>query len=167
VVVLGSRASVHDDLPWERELCAWLRPIVAGEVSVPLLGICFGHQLIAHVAGGSVGFVRPDHTKLIGTADSRIEHSRLLGPCTLRVVISHCEEVKELPAGFHPCSRRSGVCFDGLEHDRLPIFSFQFHPEAGEDFLRRRGVQVSAEEAAMLRDDSRRLLGAFMHVAQR
>jgi GMP synthase-like glutamine amidotransferase len=167
VVVLGSRASVHDGLPWERELSAWLRPIVAGEVEVPLLGICFGHQLIAHVAGGAVGYVRPDHAKLVGTAESRLDCGRLLGPTNLRVVVSHREEVKALPAGFRVCSQREAVLFDGIEHERLPIFSFQFHPEAGGDFLRERGVQVSADEAEALLQDSRRLIAAFVALALR
>jgi len=166
VVVLGSRASVHDDLPWERELSAWLRPILSGQVRAPLLGICFGHQLIAHAAGGRVGFVRSDQSKLVGTADSSLQ-CRLLPPTTLRVVISHCEEVKDLPAGFHACSERDGVLYDGIEHDQLPIVSFQFHPEAGEEFLRRRGVQVDASEAEVIRSDSVSLLRAFAAMARR
>ncbi|MBI5535681.1 MAG: hypothetical protein HY898_23320 [Deltaproteobacteria bacterium] len=165
VVVLGSRASALDAYPWLADLSSWLRPIVRGEIEVPLLGICFGHQLIAHLAGGEIGFVREDRAKLLGVADTRLESCRLLPNASLRVVISHAEEVKSLPAGFHKASDRSPVLFDGIEHDRLPIFSFQFHPEAGVDFLAKRGVQVSVADAARLDEDSERLLGAFRTLA--
>jgi GMP synthase-like glutamine amidotransferase len=165
VVVLGSRASALDEFSWLADLAAWLRPIIRGDVEVPLLGICFGHQLIAHLAGGEIGFVRDDRSKLLGVADTRLESCRLLPYCSLRVVISHAEEVKSLPAGFHKASDRSPVLFDGLEHDRLPIFSFQFHPEAGVDFLAKRGVQVTALDAVKLDEDSERLLGAFRTLA--
>ena len=66
VVVMGSAASVHDSLPWMSRLGAWLTPILSGEPRIPLLGICFGHQLIAHLAGGKVEFFDAARTKLEG-----------------------------------------------------------------------------------------------------
>jgi len=54
IVLLGSLASVHDDFDWMRELWDWLRPLM--ESGVPILGICFGHQLIAHRLGGKVEY---------------------------------------------------------------------------------------------------------------
>ena len=160
-VLMGSAASVYDRLPWLGPLSDWLRPLLTGEVEAPLLGICFGHQLIAHVAGGEVGFLNEDRAKRLGVEQSRFEGSRLLpGRHSLRVVVSHREEVSRLPDGFRRVARRPGVALDGMEHSRLPVFSFQFHPEAREEFAGHVGVDA-AEIDDRLREDSRKLLGAF------
>lgn len=161
VVLMGSSASVHDDLPWMAEISAWLRPVIDGIVPIPVLGLCFGHQLIAHLAGGSVGDLRDDGTKDLGFRETEMSGGRLLpGPHTLRVVVSHRETVRSLPEAYRVTARRPGVPFDGLEHDNLPVFTFQFHPEARDEFVRRRGLDPHAVDARLVAD-SDRLLDAF------
>jgi GMP synthase (glutamine-hydrolysing) len=161
VVVMGSAASVYDRLPWLERLASWLRPILAGEITMPVLGICFGHQLIAHLAGGSVGDVNEGRTKHVGVETSVLDGGRLLpGHRELRVVVSHRERVDRLPSGYRPVATRAASPLDGLEHDELPIHSFQFHPEAREDFALRAGFDPARIDEAV-RSDSRRLLEAF------
>lgn len=161
VVVMGSAASVHERLPWADELSAWLRPILRGEVVRPVLGICYGHQLVAHLAGGEVAFCREDRSKRLGVETSTLCGSRLLPEGgALEVVVSHCEEIKRAPGGYRVVARRGPIALDGLEHAALPIFSFQFHPEAGEEFAVRAGIAVGLL-TARVREDSRRLLAAF------
>lgn len=53
VVVLGSAASVYDEEPWIAPELAFVRDTLAAEV--PVLGICFGGQLLAKALGGTVG----------------------------------------------------------------------------------------------------------------
>jgi len=161
VVVLGSACSVHDDPPWMQALAAWLGPLLDGRVRRPLLGICFGHQLIAHLAGGRVGFMQSDRTKTVGVETSRLAGGRLIeGQRDLRVVVSHREHVERAPAGYRVVAHRPTTAIDGLEHDRLPVYSFQFHPEAREEFAARAGIDA-AEIDDRLRGDSQDLLGAF------
>lgn len=52
VVPLGSRWGVNDELPWMASEAAMMRD--AQEAGVPMLGVCFGGQLLAHALGGSV-----------------------------------------------------------------------------------------------------------------
>ena len=167
VVLIGSRASVQDDHPWLSPLADWLRPMVDGEVELPLLGICFGHQLMAHLAGGAVGFVRPDRSKLLGIEESTLKGGRLIPEETrLRVVVSHHEEVKRPPRGYRVVASRRESPIDGLEHERLPVFTFQFHPEARDQFLAAAGLDPAGADER-LAEDSQRLLGAFRSVVLR
>jgi len=160
-VVMGSAASVHEPLAWLGPLAEWLGPLLTGEVRRPLLGICFGHQLIAHVGGGEIGDLTEDGAKRVGVEISELEGGRLLpGHHELRVMVSHREEIKRLAPGFRPIARRRGVAVDGMEHEALPVFSFQFHPEAREEFAGHAGLDLR-EVDDRLRADSRKLLTAF------
>jgi GMP synthase (glutamine-hydrolysing) len=161
VVVMGSAASVHDDQPGLEALSGWLRPLLEGSRAIPVFAICYGHQLVAHLAGASVGVLREDGSKECGIRETCLESSRLLpGRHSLRVVVSHREEVKTLPPGFRVIARRDGVRFDGLEHERLPIFTVQFHPEARDEFLRLRGLDPRGVDDKLIAD-SERLIRAF------
>lgn len=161
VVLMGSAASVADDHPWLSPLMSWLDPVLSGAARIPLLGICFGHQAIAYRAGGQVGFLEANRTKRVGVEESRLTGSRLLpGVDRLRVVVSHREEVQSCPPGYRVVARRGPVAIDGLEHETLPIFAFQFHPEAGTEFAERVGID-SSQLDERLRTDSRMLLDSF------
>lgn len=54
VVVMGSHAMVSDREDWSERLAVWIRQLVAEQM--PFLGICYGHQLLAHALGGEVGY---------------------------------------------------------------------------------------------------------------
>lgn len=165
VVVMGSRASVGDDLPWLRDLRGWLTPIVTGSAPLPLLGICFGHQLIAALAGAPVGMVNRDGHEERGIQESRFIDCRLVpGGGTLRVVASHGEEAKSVPAGYRAVARRGAVAVDALEHESLPVFGVQFHPEAGASFLRKRSIQEDPRESRAFEEQTR-LLARFRGIA--
>ncbi len=70
------------------------------------------------------------------------------------------EEVKSKPEGYRIVSRRGAIAIDGLEHESRPVFSFQFHPEAGTEFAEYAGVAPEALDNRQ-RADSRLLLDAF------
>ncbi len=52
VLITGSAAGVYDDLPWLEPLRAFIRATYAART--PMLGICFGHQIMADALGGDV-----------------------------------------------------------------------------------------------------------------
>lgn len=161
VAVMGSKASVRDDHAWMRDLAAWLTPIVRGEVRRPLLGICFGHQLVAQLAGARVDWTHADRREERGFPETTLAGGRLVpGTHRLRVVASHYEAVHQVPAGFRVTASRPHVPIDGLEHVELPIFTWQFHPEGRDRFATKVGLDPEGIDVR-LREDSRRLLDAF------
>ena len=161
VILLGSSSSVHDKLDWLADLSHWLHPLLDGTHPLPFLGICFGHQLAAHLTGGRVAHLHPDGSKELGIVESHLEGGRLLpGTRQIRTLVSHNEAVVEIPPGYRVVASRDGVPVDGLEHRELPIFTFQFHPEARDVFAARRGLDLSLVDDR-LGADGDALLGAF------
>ena len=160
VVVMGSAASVHDDRPWLRDLAAWLAPLVGDGPPLPVLGICFGHQLVAQLAGGHVTFVRPDREPLRGVVTTTFSGGRLVPVGVLDVVASHREHVAAAPPGWTVTAARPEVPVDALEHPGRPGVTGPFHPEAREEFLARRGIAAGPDDAPW-RGHGRAVLRAF------
>ncbi|GAA3221933.1 type 1 glutamine amidotransferase [Pseudonocardia petroleophila] len=125
LVVMGSAESVADDaLPWlARELSYLHRVLDAG---VPVLGICFGGQLLARALGGTVGrAVRSERGFVaLGSADPD-----LLPPGTW---IEFHDDAFTLPPGAVEIARNE-VCVQAFTHGAH--LGVQFHPEITPDVL--------------------------------
>lgn len=130
VIVTGSHAMVTDQEPWSERLAAWLRCCV--EADTPLLGICYGHQLLAHALGGRVGY-NPNGLEL-GTRDIHLQQvavrDALFGhlPAVFPAQLVHAQSVLELPAGAVVLAQND---HDAHQAYRLgdTTWGVQFHPE--------------------------------------
>ncbi len=99
VVVTGSPAMVTDREPWSETLAQWLRDAVGA--GMPVLGVCYGHQLLAHAFGGAVGY----HPKgrEIGTHEVQLQEiasaDALFGalPSRFAAHLTHAQSVLRLP----------------------------------------------------------------------
>jgi GMP synthase (glutamine-hydrolysing) len=99
------------------------------ELGIPVLGICYGHQLIADLTGGTVantGAAEYGSTLLEITGDSI-----LLGdlPATQQVWMSHRDQVIEVPPGFRRVAISPGAAVAAMESPQLGLYGVQFHPE--------------------------------------
>ena len=101
VVITGSPAMVSANEDWSERTADWLGETV--QKGIPVLGVCYGHQLLAHALGGLVG---PNpNGRQIGTVPVRLintsEADRLLGhlPEMFDAQTSHSEVVLKLPLG--------------------------------------------------------------------
>jgi len=130
VVITGSGAMVTEQAPWMLATAAWLRELVA--LGRPVLGICFGHQLLADALGGEVA----DNPRGIevGTVITRptaaaAQDALFAGwPAEAPVQASHQQSVIRLPDG--------AVVLAASEQDPHHAFRYgerawgiQFHPE--------------------------------------
>ncbi|MCJ8344100.1 glutamine-hydrolyzing GMP synthase, partial [bacterium] len=99
------------------------------EMGVPILAICFGHQMTSQILGGVVSEgVQAEY----GPAMLRItQDSLLFKDVTLhsRVWMSHFDEVTAVPKGFEVIASTSNCQIAAMQNSELKIYGLQFHPE--------------------------------------
>mgnify|MGYP001820927271 FL=1 len=150
IVVTGSPAMVSARLDWSEFTAKWLRQAV--ETGIPVLGVCYGHQLLAHALGGIAG---PNPAgRQIGTVESQVidinGNDPLMGylPATFSAQTSHSEVVLELPAGAQrlatsPLDKNFSIRF------AEKAWGVQFHPEFSaavmSDYIRYRADALREE----------------------
>lgn len=126
VLVSGSRHGATDELPWIGALGGFLRE--ASAAGVPTVGICFGHQLIAHALGGRVeragvgwgiGVHRAEPTTTGATT--------LAGARPFDLLVSHQDQVVELPPEGELLATSAHAPVAAFRLGRM--VGFQGHPE--------------------------------------
>jgi len=96
-LVTGSRYSVYDDLPWIAELAGFVESAMAQ--CLPVVGVCFGHQLLAHFFGGQVGPAPVGWTVGVQHVHVSQQHPWMRPPAAqLNMLSSHKDQVLRLPA---------------------------------------------------------------------
>ena len=125
-LITGSRHGVYEDHPWIPPLEAFIRAIYAD--GRPLVGVCFGHQIVAQALGGRV------EKYAGGWAVGRQEYT--LNGRTVPLNAWHQDQVTALPPdtpvtviGSHPFCDYAALLYDSR------ILTVQPHPEFGADFI--------------------------------
>jgi len=124
IVLSGGPASVLD--PGSPDLDPALL-----ELGVPVLGICYGLQLLAHRLGG---LVERAEDREYGRALLKVERddpllADLPGGAERVVWMSHGDRVLRLPPGWVVLARSEGSPFAAVRHAERPVWGVQFHPE--------------------------------------
>lgn len=178
-LISGSGAMVTEKLDWSERSATWLHE--AAHAGMPLFGICYGHQLIAHALGGGVDW-NPVGRE-IGTVridcSAQASDDPLFGtlPSAFCVHATHMQSVVRLPEGAIRLARSAK---DGCHAYRWGhrAWGVQFHPEfstaimrgyidARRDKLRNEGIDRQAVQRTVTAAPlARRLLRRFVRHAR-
>ena len=179
VIITGSHGMVTDNETWMQVLASWIPKVL--ERNIPLLGICFGHQLLAKAMGGYSDY----HPKgrEIGTVSIKLSpegrQDRLLGylPDEFYAHTTHAQTIIKLPENALNLAANP---FEAHHAFRLgdSAWGVQFHPEFSADImkayineqagtLQREGHDIAELTATICNTDAaNRLLKRFMAIVQ-
>jgi len=122
LILSGGPSSVYDKNALQLEK----RILTLG---LPLLGICYGHQLIAYLSKGKV---KPAAKKEFGITSATIDKPvEILDGLSSqeRVWMSHGDTVYELPSEYESLAHTESCPISAFRHKKKPIYGLQWHPE--------------------------------------
>jgi GMP synthase (glutamine-hydrolysing) len=102
------------------------------KMGIPILGICYGMQLIGHLLGGEVTYSeKREYGKAKLTLDDVGKLFKSLGRkgSQLEVWMSHGDQIRTLPSGFRAIAHSKNTPFAAMEDNQKKIYGLQFHPE--------------------------------------
>lgn len=148
VIISGSQSSVYHDEPWMVELATWVRGAIAA--GLPVLGVCWGHQLLAQILGGTVedrGAYELGYVTIEQVQDDPFFEDV---PNPFVAFATHSDEVMTLPDDVTVLARNA----DGIQAFRKDrIYGVQFHPEydmrTAEDMIQRKDISMHAMQDAL------------------
>ncbi len=131
-LITGSRHAAYENLPWMLGLQSFIGDIY--QARVPLVGICFGHQIIAQALGGEV--VKSDKGWGVGVQSYCINKPQPWmqeSPQQIRIYAFHQDQVVKLPAQASVYSSSDFCQYAGLIYGDS-IITMQAHPEFEEEY---------------------------------
>lgn len=136
--ITGSHDMVTDpELEWIKPVCSWLKDATAA--GLPIMGICFGHQLLAHALGGETGF-HPDGPE-IGTFTISLTDEADTDPLFSLLSrafpghTTHYQTALKLPAGSVVLAQSDHEPHQAFRYGKC-CWGVQFHPEFNAEDMR-------------------------------
>ena len=148
VVITGSPAGVYESDPWIVGLIDWLQALNA---QIPVVGICFGHQIMAQAWGGHV---EKSHKGWgVGLHEYEVQAHDLWqelagkGASSIACAVTHQDQVVKKPENAILLAGSEFTPHGALYYTDRKGLSFQCHPEFCEDFasdllISRRGIRI-------------------------
>lgn len=129
----GSENSILDDFWWLENLECWIRQMM--DKQLPLIGICYGHQLIARTLYGKSAVSRGEIPEMTFTEinydSSHWLFNHIKSP--LKMMSAHYDLVRQVPPGFRIIATSEHCPVQGMVDEDRKILGLQFHPEIDVD----------------------------------
>lgn len=125
-IIMGSRHSVYDDLPWIEPLRQFIRTLTSARI--PLVGICFGHQIMAEALGGKVAAAAEGW--LLGVQDYLIPETG----SSIKSIAYHHDQIVKNPPNIDILMKNETCINAACVYQNFPAFSVQPHPEFEKQF---------------------------------
>lgn len=133
-LITGSKVSAYDDIPWVKELKNFIQFLNSKKKNI--IGICFGHQIIAAALGGSV--VKSSKGWHVGTDSAQLNKNAALfgrNDEKFNLIYNHQDEVQKLPINGKLLASSSSCPIAMMSIDNH-ILTFQGHIEFKKDFAK-------------------------------
>lgn len=130
IIVSGSKSSAFENKPWVEDLMAYMKKAI--DAQIPLLGICFGHQILARALSGTLNCLGKAKTPEFGWTEIQIQQDSNLTaglPKNFYSFSAHFEEVTQLPQGTRTLAQSKNCQIQAFEVEGARAFGLQFHPE--------------------------------------
>lgn len=158
-IVLGSASHIHEQLPWHKPLADFLLQELHNKK--PVLGCCFGHQIMCHALGAKVDYHSEDKTSFKGSRKITISEDfwNFKKAESFLVGVTHKQVVSHLTNGLKAVGH--GLENDIVIHESLPFLGTQAHPEASEYFCTTDITNLNESEIKAIQLDGGRLIQRF------
>ncbi|MFT5592410.1 MAG: GMP synthase-like glutamine amidotransferase [Oceanicoccus sp.] len=123
-LITGSASGVYDNTPWMQKLKKWI--IHSHEQNVPMVGICFGHQIIAEAFAGKVEKYSGGWG--VGPHQYQLHNILLEGKSEIKLHAVHQDQVTKKPLNA-VCLASSPFCVNAILAYGDTILTVQAHPE--------------------------------------
>lgn len=144
-IVLGSASHIYENLKWHDTLKEFLLSELKNHK--PVLGLCFGHQLLSHAFGSELHFIFPDQKKLTGSRTIHWENEKY------ELGVTHRQGIKQLSPELESIYK-----YDLIQHKTLPFLGCQAHPEASDQFLTNDCLIADSTQRRQILHDSEQFL---------
>jgi GMP synthase-like glutamine amidotransferase len=148
-LVTGSPAGVYDPLPWIAPLMEFIR----AAKDRPMVGVCFGHQVMAQALGGQVIKSPKGWGAGLHSYDVVRPQPWTNGERKVAIPASHQDQVVVQPPASEVVAKSDFTPFAALAWTDRPAISFQFHPEFSVAYakalIEKRYDRVNAPDAAL------------------
>ena len=158
-IILGSASHVHEKLPWHLPLVEFALEEL--QKKRPLLGICFGHQIMCHALGAKVEYYSSDEEKQMGNREVEITQDfwNYKKGEVFNLAVTHKQVVRDLPE--HLIEVGHSLSNDIVIHKGLPFLGTQAHPEASDYFCHNDITNLNESEIASVQKSGTALIKRF------
>ncbi|MBW1714829.1 MAG: glutamine amidotransferase [Deltaproteobacteria bacterium] len=137
IIITGSHSMITEYETWSENIAKWVPKAL--EIGIAILGICYGHQLLAHAMGGRAGF-HPNGFEIgtVKVSKTRFAKDDLLFadlPASLEVQVNHSQSVLKLPPEAKILASNTFEPHQAFVLQKH-AWGVQFHPEFNQDIMK-------------------------------